>query len=156
MTTIPRVDHGWRLGTIVALAVASLALGACDEDDPPVVSQSAYDDEAAVLCAEFADDVIDPEPGVTDAGPDADRIDYLRSDFVPALRSIVQSLETFGYPADKAPTYGRASAVALNNLAQIEDDAPELVDRLAAETMTDDENPFVRLDEALVALDVPC
>ena len=75
---------------------------------------------------------------------------------MPNTRSIVNSLDTFGYPPAQAARYNQAEAVALNALDEIEDDAPELVDRLMAGTLLDEESPFVDLQEALAALDVPC
>lgn len=146
-----------------AVALSSFGLGACDDlddatddaDDEPV-TQEAYDDEAARLCERFVGDVVDIAAEMNGSESDAERISLLRAEFVPNLRAIVQSLETFGYPPDQAATYSQAEAVALNRLDEIEDEAPELVDRMMAGTLLPEEDPFVRLEEALVALDVPC
>ena len=140
-----------------AVVLASVALGACDDgDDDEVVTQEAYDQEATSLCDRFGADLTDAASAVSSRASDAERVSLLRAELVPNARSIVQSLESFGYPPAESARYNQAEAVALNALDEIEEDAPELVDRLMAGSLLDEESPFVDLREALSALDVPC
>lgn len=142
-----------------AVALGSMVLGACDDledDDEEPVTQETFDEEAASLCGRFGAEIDDVTGRLRQSQPDADRISFLRAEFVPSVRSIVQSLETFGYPPAQSARYNQAEAVALNALDEIEDDAPELVDRLVNGTLLPEESPFVDLEEALRALDIPC
>lgn len=137
------------------VAVASLAVGACS-DDAETVTQAAYDDEAQRLCTRHGAALISIDE--LEARPDSDaaKAAFLAGELVPAARSVVRSLDGFGYPPEKAAEYGNAAVAAFEALAELQADAIGLLDRRRAGLLVQEEDPFADLTAALATMDVPC
>ena len=139
------------------LAFGALGLAACGEDEPDPVSQEAYDDEAQRLCERHGGEVLlEFDALVENPSSDAADASFLVADYVPRARAIVRSLDGFGYPVENAAEYNAAVGQALEALDDIEEDAIGLIDRYKEGLLLDEENPFLDVDEAFVALDIPC
>lgn len=139
----------------VLVAVGSLGLGACS-DEPEVVDQEAYDDEAARLCERHGEELLTIEELEARPLSDAARAAFLAGELVPAARAIVRSLDDFGYPAAKAAEYRNAASVAIEALDDLQADAIGLLDRRRAGLIVDTDDPFTDLAEAVAAMDIPC
>lgn len=139
------------------LTLAALGLGACSDDETPVVSQDDYDDAAQELCTRQDtaryDEAID---FTTSTLSDAERVALIRAEFVPRNRAIVLGLESTGFPSAQAGEYRSALSGTLVALQEIEDDSYVLIDRLRRGDLPADENPFLRVDEGFLAADIPC
>jgi hypothetical protein len=149
------VQRGWKVGLSALVAVASLALGGCSED-AEAVTQDAYDAEAERLCERHGEALISIDE--LDARPDSDaaKAAFLAGELVPAARSVVRSLDGFGYPPAKAAEYGNAAVAAFEALAEMQEDAIGLLDRRRAGLIVEGEDPFADLTAALAAMDIPC
>ncbi len=145
------------VGVGALAVVAALGLSACGEDDVDQISVRQYRDKVEELCAQHAT-VINEENSDIQANPasDAEVAAFLRAEFVPRTRAIVQSLEAFGFPAEDAAGYADAASRAFPALQEIQDDTYLLIDKLRRGDLDDEDNPFLDLDAAMTDLDVTC
>jgi hypothetical protein len=140
----------------VLVAVGSVGLAACSDDDPEVVTQEAYDQEAIRLCERRGEALLTIEELEARPLSDAARAAFLAGELVPAGRAIVRSLDDFGYPADNAAQYANAAVVAIEALDSLQADAIGLLDRRRAGLIVASDDPFTELAQAIEAMDIPC
>jgi hypothetical protein len=140
--------------SVLAL-IGSMGLVACS-DEPEVVSQQQYDDEAARLCERLGAELVPVEAIEARPASDAAKAAFLAGEMVPAARAIVRSLDGFGYPASKAVAYSGAAVDAFEALAALQADAIRLLDLRRQGLLVADDDPFADLDEALSTMDIPC
>jgi len=149
------VRSGWQISVTVLVAVGSLGLVACS-DEPDVVSQEAYDEEAIRLCERRGEELLSIEELEARPLSDAARAAFLAGELVPAARAVVRSLDDFGYPAANAAEYSNGAAVAIAALDDLQADAIGLLDRRRAGLIVASDDPFTNLSQALAAMDIPC
>ena len=149
------MHSGWKVGVAALVGIASLAVGGCS-DEPDVVSQDDYDEEAIRLCERHGEQLISVEELEARPASDAAKAAFLAGELVPAARAIIRSLDGFGYPAANAAEYGNAAVDAFEALADLQDDAIGLLDRRRAGLIVEDDDPFADLAAALAAMDIPC
>jgi hypothetical protein len=146
-----------RISAASVLVFGALGLTACGDDEPDPVSQQAYDDEAERLCERHGGEVL-VEADALAENPSSEAADasFLVADYVPRARAIVRSLDGFGFPVENAAEYTVAVDDALDALHDIEEDPIGLIARHREGLLLDEENPFLDVDAAFIALDIPC
>ena len=145
---------GWRADRVrrsaAALGVASIALlAACSDDPAPTggdVSAADFQQEATRLCAQHGTALQEAGSRLGAGGSsDAERVSFLRSDFIPRTRAIIRGLNRFGYPADQRDATIAAFNDALDALQKLEDDPYNYLDHLRRGDLTDDTDYLQRV-----------
>jgi hypothetical protein len=135
-------------------------VGACSDDSGGgTVSQSAYDDEAADLCARYGNNVlIDANTLLALGESDAEIVAFLRTEYVPNLRAIVRGLNRVGFPESKEADYREGLSDVLEALTETDDEveAYALVDRIRENALDSDENPLSKVNSGMEQAEVAC
>lgn len=142
-----------------AIALAAGALGACSDDEADPTSQADYDEAAEALCEDYGDSVlIDANTLLALGESDAEIVAFLRTEYVPNIRSIVRGLDRVGLPERKASEYREGLNDVAAALTELDDEteAYALVDRIRANALDSDENPLSKVAAGMEQAEVEC
>jgi hypothetical protein len=138
-----------------ALVMLGGVLGACTDDEIPVVSESEYRETVTALCDRQMTPLLEAWDDLR-AGTfsDAELAAFYSSEQVPRIRSILRGARNSGLPAVDDVHQGISDGAEA--LQEIEDDPAGLIDRRRDGTFLEDENPWINLNVALADASIDC
>jgi hypothetical protein len=140
---------------LVAVAVLLLASACSDEEEPEVVTQEVYDEEAERLCGQHREIL---ERAYTETVPDSDAEEaaFYTSDLIPRARALIRRLGEIGFPPERDAEYREALNRALTALADLEAHPYRYIDQRHRGVIAPEDDFINRLREAFADAEVPC